>query len=184
MALSLLLFCFAHTPLSYSHFICLSLFLLVKHFALLLRKGHINTFYYRCCYIFITSGSPCTLLRSVISIQSLCIFISAPCRHTNITLTTNSVFARDYYVHVHEGENTLAETHPYTPTPAARALPQLLVLMDGSLITTLTLGLLSPRLSPRTCVHVSVCVCVHVSVCVCVRELCADRSSPPTHTAH
>lgn len=36
--------------------------------------------------------------------------------------------------------------------------------MDGSLITTLTPGLLSPHLSSRTCVRVSVCVCACVSV--------------------
>lgn len=48
---------------------------------------------------------------------------------------------------------TLAHTHPHAHTPAAHP-QQPLVLMDGSLITTLTLGLFSPRLPPRTRVRV------------------------------
>lgn len=77
---------------------------------------------------------------------------------------------------------TLADTHPYAHTPAARP-PQPLVLMDGSLIATLTLGLLSPHLSPRTCEHASVCACVNVSVSGGV--ICCQRhahSHTYTHT--
>lgn len=63
---------------------------------------------------------------------------------------------------------TLADTHPYTHTPAARP-QQPLVLMDGSLITTLTLGLFSLHSSPRTCVRVSAAagVCASLGVICC-----------------
>lgn len=56
---------------------------------------------------------------------------------------------------------TLTDTHPHAHTPAAHP-QQPLVLMDGSLITTLTLGLFSPHLPPRTCVRVSAGVSVSV----------------------
>lgn len=95
--------------------------------------------------------------------------------HMRIPLTTNNVFTHDDDAHVHKERGkkkkkqttdvhkyTLADTHPYAHTPAARP-SQPLVLMDGSLIATLTLGLLSPHLSPRTCERASVCACINVS---------------------
>jgi len=86
-------------------------------------------------------------------------------RARETALAINNAFARDHYVHVHKGKtqtytnthwqkHTLAETHPCAHTPAALPPPRPLVLMDGSLITTVTLGLLFPHESPRTCVSV------------------------------
>lgn len=106
----------------------------------------------------------------------------AHCTDTQTAPAINNVFAHDHYVRVHKGKtqthtNTHWQKHPYAYTPAARPPPpQPLVLMDGSLITTLTLGLLSPHLPPRTCVRVS--VCVHVWVCLGVvgSLLSAQRS--------
>ena len=89
---------------------------------------------------------------------------------TQAALTINSLLTGGY-VDVQRRNNTnmhkctLTDTQAYTHTPAA--LPQQpLLLMDGRLITTLTLGLFSPRSSPRTGVRVSTGVSVCVWVCV------------------
>lgn len=72
---------------------------------------------------------------------------------------------------------TLRDTHPYTHTPAAHP-HQPLVLMDGSLISTLTLGLFSLHLSPRTCVRVSAGVSVSVSLgVICCQHGAQTRCS-------
>lgn len=70
---------------------------------------------------------------------------------------------------------TLTDTHPYTHTPAAHP-QQPLVLMDGSLITTLTLGLFSLHLSPRTGVRVSAGVSASVSLGVICCQHAAQNS--------
>lgn len=113
-------------------------------------------------------------LHCVVSIQ-------AHCTDTQRHRSQLTVYVHMIIMYMYTGKNTdihkhtLAETHPYTHTPAAHTPPQPLVLMDGSLITTLTLGLLSPHLSLRTCVHVSVCVCLGVLGLVAV-------STELTHT--
>lgn len=118
-----------------------------------------------------TLGSLCTLLHSVVSTQ-LHMHRHAVYAHTHTHIHKVTAINRVLLCTCAHSKNTdthkyaLAETHPNTHTPAAYPPPQPLVLMDGSLITTRTLGLLSPHLSPRTCVHVRVCMCVRV----CLRE--------------
>ena len=133
---------------------------------------HIFSFFVLCSHLLLSScnrcihtlGSPCTLLHCVVSIQPHIQRHTVQTQRQRSQLTMHSHMIIMYMYTKGKTQtytNTHWQKHTHAPhTPAARPPPQPLVLMDGSLITTLTLGLLSPHLSPRTCVHVSVCVSV------------------------